>query len=202
MKKKIVGAKAKIEKDIAHDVKEVFAEDIVEPKERKFTLENQIEDILDVIGKEVKDIDEITQVSEILSFLNERLNSKRYSELTGEWLSRAALKLSILNVNIGSKASEASMGANMGYGYRKFQYASEWKATKERISNNVGKVTNEDVKSELEVKNWVYFKREMEQKLFADRLIALNHSIDSLLVAIGYRLKMLMNERMVTKYQS
>lgn len=198
IEKQNVEVKASVQRDLEQEAREIF--DVKEDK--KDVLQEQIKDILDVIDSRTKKIDEINQINEILIFLNERLNSKRYSELTGEWLSRAALKLSILNINVGLKAAESSMRANMGYGYRKFEYASQWKVTKERIAHHFERVTNEDVKSELETVNWVNFKKEMEEKMFADKMLALNHGVDTLLVSIGYRLKMLTQERMTAKFQS
>ena len=163
------------------------------------TLEKEIGDALEIVNSGMKKVEEVVKVIEVLNSIE---NPEIYSNLNGDKLSRLAMKLSILNVNIGIKAAEAVMSANMGYGYRKFQYASEWKITKERIAKAIGKVTNEDVKNELEVKNWTNFKNEMVQKLDADKLMALNSGIDSILIAIGYRLNTLKQERMSTKYNN
>lgn len=187
------------EEDLGKTVSEVF--EVEKEEEKQFTLEGEIKDILEIVNSGIERTEEIVEVTKIMSYIDERLTERRYKELTGDILSRAATKLSILNINIGVKAAEATMQANMGYGYRKFQYASEWRATKERIAARTGKVTNEDVKNDLELKNWKHFKQEMEEKLRADKLIALNQGIDSLLMAIGYRLKALMQDRMTTKYQ-
>lgn len=200
-KKKNIMSKKKPEKeeDLGKTVSEVF--EVEKEEEKQFTLEGEIKDILEIVNSGIERTEEIVEVTKIMSYIDERLTERRYKELTGDILSRAATKLSILNINIGVKAAEATMQANMGYGYRKFQYASEWRATKERIAARTGKVTNEDVKNDLELKNWKHFKQEMEEKLRADKLIALNQGIDSLLMAIGYRLKALMQDRMTTKYQ-
>lgn len=169
-------------------------------KHKEQTTISEIESSLDMIQSKIGNLDEIKKTQEIIDFLNERLTSKKYTTLTADWLSRIAMKLSVLNINIGSMASEAMLAANMSYAYRKFQYAKDWNPTKKRL-NELSKATIQDIDSDIVGRNWANEKIELENKCFADRLIILNKGIDSLLMAIGHRLKMLHQERTINKYQ-
>ena len=166
----------------------------------KTTAIDEIKSSLENIQSKICSIEEVQKTQEIIDFLNERLTADKYSTLSADWLSRAAMKLSVLNINIGTMASEAMMAANMSYAFRKFQYAKEWNPTKKRL-NELSKATIQDIDSDIISRNWANEKIELENKAFADRLVILNKGIDSLLLAIGHRLKMLNQEKMTNKYQ-
>lgn len=167
---------------------------------KEFTLEGEIESALSLVNSGLEKTEEVIEVSKVIEYL---YKDDRYKKLEPEELSRLSIKLSVLNINIGIKASEATMSANMSYGYKKFQYASQWSAIKQKLEQGAtNRITNTEVENELTKASWDDFKTEMEAKLKADKLIALNQGIDSILIAIGYRLKSINQDRMIIKYNN
>lgn len=184
----------KKEENLVEEAEKVF--------EKEFTLESQIEEANNVV-RSLYDENEIFQkVSYILNELINQLNRSDWNRITGDAFARYAMKLSVYNITIGSMAAEATMKANMAYGFKKFTAANEWMSTKVRISRKLGKVTDSDVKNELEARNWVNFKKEMEEKMYADKLVALNDGIGYIINALGYRMKQLIQERATTSHNS
>lgn len=174
-----------------------------EASDSGFSIEDQIDRLTQQVHQMEFGLTEVTQVKEILTYFNEQLDRKTFTNIGGDDMTRLMTKLAILNVNIGQYSADAVMAANMSYGYKKLAYASEWNPTKERLKFGATKApTVEDIKNELLVNGWDDFKTEMEKKLIADRLIALNKGIDSLLVAIGYRVKMIHQDNVTTRQQS
>jgi hypothetical protein len=157
-------------------------------------LEREIKGVLKIVNSNFEITDEIVQASEILETFLTAITEKTLDKIPADKIASANIKLSILNTNIGLKASEAVFEANMAYGFKKFEYASDWKPTKERISKAFGKVTNDDVEQEIVKKQWQTTKKEMELKLNADKLVALNKGLEGVMIALGYKLNSLRSE--------
>jgi len=161
----------------------------------KIDFEKEIKSVLDIVNSGIEKETEIVQASEILETFLKAISEKTLDKIPADRIASANIKLSILNTNIGLKASEAVFQANMSYGFKKFEYASEWKPTKERISKAFGKATNDDVDSEIIKNQWETTKKEMELKLNADKLVALNKGIEGVMIALGYKLNSLRSEQ-------
>jgi hypothetical protein len=177
------------------------------PAEATELPDESIEEIIGRLSYEIQQTQdgtmEVTECMRVLTWITEQIEKRKFDTITGDDLTRLLAKLTTLNVNIGIMASEAMFAANMSYGYRTMQYAADWNPTKERLGFGSTKApTIEDIRNELLVKQWDAKAEEMQKKLAADRMVAINKGIDSVVQALGHRLRLVMQDRATTRYQN
>jgi len=132
-------------------------------------------------------------VAEILNIINV-FKDADISEFTGDELSRAAVKLSVLLVNLGQEVSTAELTASSAYIYRKWKKAGV--VTRLLKESNM-KVTQ--VKETVENDMGAEAEQELIYRHIADILKSLYDDAERLVSVIQSRLRILTNEEIRTK---
>jgi len=135
---------------------------------------------------ENKAIDEILKIIEVF-------NSKKADEWNGDQLSRIAVRLSTLMVNLGREVAEATHEANSKYAFRKFSYAKDYKAIRQDIETKI-----KDAEIEATVLSIDNQREEVETQYRADLLKTLYDDCERLIMSVQSRLKYLQSERITS----
>jgi hypothetical protein len=147
----------------------------------------QIDEREAVVGK-IKDV--IVRVTEnwkslgIEDLLNAEITLARYSETLGELTADLVAEM------------------NYQYAYRKFQYATHWSETKERLAREFGekgsKPTQGDIDADVEQQIWERRAQEILAQNKADKYKALIDAVGNVLLAITHKLRELERQTKLT----
>jgi len=124
----------------------------------------------------------------------EALNKKDIDQWSGDELSRAVVKLSLLLVNLGREVSEATLNANSAYMYRKFKFATEFKRIRQELELNI---------KDSEMTALQNIKKSKEEEITsqynADVLRSFYDDVSRLVMSLQSRLKFLRDEKVNSK---
>ena len=134
-------------------------------------------------------IDELLQIKDYIQVTN-------LDNISPDKLSKIALKLSVLLINLGDMTAKATLKANLHYSYRKFSHARDYKQLRELM-----KTTVTDADQTAQHMNQKNITDEIQAQYEADLLKTFYDDIDRLVITIQSRMKLLDHQMKQTNLQ-
>lgn len=138
-----------------------------------------------------------SEIAKEIFKITDWFSTKEIKEISGEDLSRAIFRLSVLRVNLGQELAVAVGDYDLAYLSRKVQYAVEWNRQKDELTQ---KLTVRDMDSNALLAIREEQEKELEFKRYADNLKFLYDSSGTLITTIQSRLRQLDNDKKETAY--
>lgn len=152
--------------------------------------------------KELSEIEPLipvmAEIKKVVDWFVEDLD--RFDNLSPDQISKAVAKLAALRVNLGVEMAKASSLYDLAYIERKFRYAAEWKPTKQKLYDLVGKATIQDIEAEVQKKINDQILEEQRKKQIAETLKAYYDTSETLITALQSRLGVLKAERFESRH--
>lgn len=152
--------------------------------------------------EQIEQIEALTQVCGEILKMTEAMRKREIKEWSGDELSRALSKMSVLRVNLGQELADAMAFYDISYLTRKMRYASEWKPTKDELSKKLKRATIQDIDSTVLEKIAEDYEQEIKSKHRAEKLRILYDSTETLITAMQSRLNTLKAERIEARNQT
>ena len=156
----------------------------------------------ELLNNSLRKIQETTvheEVYETIRQVTDALARKQF-DFTGDDISRAIAKLSVLRVNLGEAMVDAIAKYDFSYLNRKIQYANEWQTQKVELNKKIDKLTNPDVEAEVQEQIKELLIEEIENKHYGERLRILYDSTSLMISALQSRLNVIKQEKVETSY--
>lgn len=145
--------------------------------------------------KTLNEMESLLPIMEQIDVIVKWFINKEFDKITGDEISRAIVKLSALRVRLGVKMAEAGALYDLAYINRKFRYYSEWKPTKDKLVEKIGKATVQDIESEVQLQMIKEIMDEQSKKHIAETMKVYHDTSGTLVTSLQSRLKVLMAER-------
>lgn len=136
------------------------------------------------INKIISDNKFIEQIDEIIMTFRSKVKT-----LTPDQVSRAALELSLLMVNLGDLVAVITSNSNEAYAYRKFKMA--WEFSKMKANMNL---KGQDLENKTLASVELEYRQELIARFVADYFKCYQEDISRIVMTAQSRLKILQNE--------